>query len=111
MLLTTCVLTEELYRYNEPSKGDYESLSRNELENRLYAFILNLLENNFEKLCNMIYRHDVNESKFNNALEHPSIEDQAWKITHLVIDREMEKVKMRKAYKNYKNEQNHKTIE
>ncbi len=104
-------MTKELYRYNEPSKGDYESLTRNELENRLYAFILNLLENNFEKLCNMIYRHDVNESKFNNALELPGVDDQARKITDLVIDRELEKVKMRQAYKNYKDEQNHKILE
>lgn len=59
----------------------------------------------------MIYRHDVDESKFSNALGLPSIEDQAWKITHLVIDREMEKVKMREAYKNYKEDQNRKILE
>lgn len=59
----------------------------------------------------MIYRHDVDESKFNNALEYPNIEDQAWRITHLVIDREMEKVKMRKAYKDYREDQRNKSIE
>lgn len=101
---------DELYKYNEPQKNDYESLSRNELENRMFAFILNLLETNFEKLCNLIYRHDVNEEKFNNALQLPAIEDQAWKITHLVIDREMEKVKMRKAYKEYKQNKENKNL-
>lgn len=104
-------MTEEIYRYNEPLKSDYESLSRNELELRLHAFISELLANNFEKLCNLIYRHDVEETKFNNALQLPDIDDQAWKITHLVIDREMEKVKMRQAYKDFKDEQKRKSIE
>ncbi len=104
-------LSEEIYRYNEPFKSDYESLSRNELEIRLHEFISNLLINDFEKLCNLIYRHDVSETKFNNALQLPDIDDQTWKITHLVIDREMEKVKMRKAYKEYKDGQNGRSIE
>ena len=98
-------MNEDLYKYNEPLKSDYESLSRNELETRLHSFISNLLVNDFEKLCNLIYRHDVNEAKFNNSLNIPDINEQAWIITHLVIDREMEKVKMRKAYKDYKENQ------
>lgn len=104
-------MSEELYKYNEPIKSDYESLNRNELEERLYIFISNLLINDFEKLANLIYRHDVKETKFSNALQLPTIEDQAWKITHLVIDREMEKVKMRRAYKEYKEEQKSKSID
>lgn len=104
-------MNEEIYKYNEPLKSDYESLSRNELETRLHLFISNLLANDFEKLCNLIYRHDVSEAKFNNALQLPDISDQAWKITHLVIDREMEKVKMRRAYKDYKDNQNRESIE
>ncbi len=104
-------MPEELYKYNEPLKGDYESLSRNELEMRTHMFISNLLENDFEKLCNLIYRHDVDESKFNNALGYPDVDEQAWRITHLVIDRELEKVKMRKAYKDFKEKQNHKSLE
>lgn len=104
-------MNEEIYRYNEPLKSDYESLSRNELETRLHLFISNLLANDFEKLCNLIYWHDVKETKFNTALQLPNIDDQAWKITHLVIDREIEKVKMRRAYKEYKDKQNQESIE
>jgi hypothetical protein len=103
-------LSSELFKYNEPLKSDYENLSRNELEFRLHKFILNLLQNDFEKLCNMIYRHDVDESKFRNSLILPEMDQQAWRITHLVIDREMEKVKMRQMYKNYKHEQNNKSL-
>ncbi len=98
-------MSTEVFKYNEPLKSDYESLSRNELEIRLHSFISNLLINDFEKLCNLIYRHDVDEIKFNNALQLPDINDQAWKIKHLVLDREMEKVKMRKAYKEFKDKQ------
>lgn len=102
-------MNEEVFKYNEPLKSDYESLSRNELETRLHDFISNLLVNDFKKLCNLIYRHDVAETKFRNALQLPDIDDQAWKITHIVIDREMEKVKMRKAYKEFKDNQKDRT--
>lgn len=95
-------MSEEIDRFSEPLKSEYESLSRNELEIRLHAFVSNMLVNDFEKLCNLIYRHDVDELKFNIALQLPDIDDQAWKITHLVIDREMEKVKIRKAYREYR---------
>ncbi len=104
-------MNEEIYRYNEPLKSDYELLSRNELEIRLHAFISELLAHNFEKLCNLIYRHDVDETKFNIALQLPHVDDQAWKITYLVIDREMEKVKMRNAYKKYKEQQKRKSVD
>jgi len=104
-------LNEEIYKYNAPTKSDYESLSKNEIEIRLHVFISNLLINDFEKLCSMIYRHDVSETKFGNALKVPEIDEQAWRITHLVIDREMEKVKMRKAYREFKEQQNNMSIE
>lgn len=87
------------YPLDEPIAKDYETLSRDELQNRLQVFVADLLENNFEKLCNMIYRHDVSENKFNEALQGGTINDQADRIATLVLDREMEKVKTRQAYK------------
>ncbi len=102
MAKTNSNLNQDLYKYSEPLKRDYKTLSTNELELRLHAFISNLLVNNVEKLCNLIYRHDVSEIKFRNALRMPGIDKQAWRITHLVIDREMKKIKMRKAYKDFK---------
>ena len=104
-------MDKEIYKYREPNRSDYESLSRNELEIRLHEFISNLLINDFEKLCNLIYRHDVSETKLSSALKMPGADEQAWRITHLVIDRETEKVKMRKAYKDYKEQQNNISIE
>ena len=101
----------ELYKFEEPNKKDYESLTRNELEERMFQFVSNLLETDFERLCNLIYRHDVDEVKFGKALQIIDFNERAWEITHLVIDREMEKVKMRQAYKKYKEEQNRKSLE
>ena len=86
----------------EPLAKDYETLSRDELQIRLQMFIAGLLENNFEKLCNMIYRHDVLENKFDNALQGGTIDEQASRIAWLVLEREMEKVETRRRYKSRK---------
>ncbi|MCF6169616.1 MAG: hypothetical protein L3J66_01385 [Bacteroidales bacterium] len=86
----------------EPLAKDYETLSRDELQFQLQVFIAGLLENNFEKLCNMIYRHDVPENKFEDALEVGTIDEQAAKIAKLVLERELEKVASRRAYKKQK---------
>lgn len=88
----------------EPLAKEYETLSRDELKMRLQVFIADLLENNFEKLCAMIYRHDVLESKFNMALEAGSIEEQASGISILVLERELEKMETRKKYRRQKEE-------
>jgi hypothetical protein len=100
-----------LYKYEEPNKEDYESLSKNELEFRLNEFISNLLRNDFERLCNLIYRHDVDETKFGQALQLETPEERSKEITRLVIDRELEKVKMRQMYKKYKEDRDSKKLE
>ncbi len=86
----------------EPLAGDYEILSRGELLLRLQMFIADLLENNFEKLCNMIYRHDVPEGKFRAALQQGSTHEQAALIAGLVLERELQKAASRRAYKKQK---------
>lgn len=91
------------YPLVEPIAKDYETLSRDELHNRLQVFVAELLEHNFEKLCNMIYRHDVNENKFHTVLQHGTLVEQSARIADLILDREMEKVRTRQAYKSGKN--------
>jgi hypothetical protein len=53
-------------------------------------------------LCNLAYRHDIPESKFNQALVGGSVMDQAGRIADLVIDRELQKVESRKFYREEK---------
>lgn len=86
----------------EPLAKDYEVLSCNELREQLSAFIRNLLENNPEKLAAMMYRHDVKEHLFQNALMLENVDEQALFIADLVIERELQKVETRKAYRKNK---------
>jgi len=91
-------MTDDLEKYEEPLAAEYESLSRETLEYRLTLFIKELLQNDFAKLTNMIYRHDVNEHKFNIALEEPTVDMQARAVALLVIERELQKIETRKKY-------------
>jgi hypothetical protein len=71
---------------------------------RLTLFIYDLLQHNFEKLCALMYRHDVKENLFNDALLLPNDEERAKAIAKIVIEREMLKMKTREMYRTHKNE-------
>lgn len=89
-------------RKGEPLPKDYEMLGREELEEMLQVFIVDLLEHNFEKLCNMAYRHDIPEALFNEALQEKDINRQAARVAALVIERELQKVESRRSYREEK---------
>jgi hypothetical protein len=99
-----------LIPYGDPSPKDYEMLSREKIKTHLSKYITDLIEHDFEKLCNLVYRHDVSEVKFHEALTSGNVKSQAENIADLVIDRELQKVETKKAYKKYKVEQNKKQI-
>jgi hypothetical protein len=84
----------------EPLASDYEILERDELHHRLKTYILELLEFNFDRLTQLMYRHDVAENKFHAALDSGNLEEQASKLADAVIERELEKIETRKAYRN-----------
>ena len=92
-------MNEEIKELGEPSPGEYETLNRQTLEERLVLFIKDLLEHDVSRLVLLIYRHDVNEASFNRALGEPGIDRQAQAIAGLVIDRELQKIETRKRYK------------
>ena len=95
----------------EPLPVDYERMDRKELHHRLKFYIAEMLENNFEKLCNMMYRHDVPELQFNEALDAATLGEQADKLADLVIEREMLKVETRRAYRKTKDGSNIRQID
>jgi len=95
----------EVDKYQQIPAVYFETLSHDELSQKLKAFVHDLLLNDFSRLCNLIYRHDVAESKFNKALSYNDLEKQAAAIAELVIDREMEKRSSRKAYREHKQQQ------
>jgi len=73
-------------------------IDHEELHMRLQLFIADLLQNDFERLCSLMYRHDVNEALFNKALSLPYDDERASAIAHLVIERELKKMETRAAY-------------
>ena len=85
---------------------EYENLSKEELKNRLTVFISDLLDHDFAKLCNLVYRHDISEQKFHEALTDGEVGLQASRLAELVIEREMQKVETRKAYRKQKEGKN-----
>jgi hypothetical protein len=76
-------------------------ISRETIKARLEEVIFQMLSNEFEKLCNVMYRLDVSEAKFNTALLKAP-EDAVSEIADLVIDREIQKVKTRELYRKKK---------
>ncbi len=70
-------------------------LDRNTIREKLAVLIAHLMQSNFEKLCQAMYRLDVPESKFDRAMNESALEDIPYAIADLVIEREMQKVRTR----------------
>jgi hypothetical protein len=78
------------------------SLDFNLLREKLAIVIGNMIHDDFEKLCQAMYRLDVSESKFHQILtEKPSTEIPLY-LADLVIERELQKVRTRMMYKRKK---------
>ena len=71
----------------------------NYLHDKLQTVIDHLLQTNFEKLCNAMYRLDVSEKKFHEVLSGPDPAEIGSKLADLVIERELQKVKTRELYR------------
>lgn len=69
------------------------------LHEKLTLIIGHLLTNNFEKLCNAMYRLDVSERKFHEVLTGSDPAEISSRLADLVIEREMQKVKTRELYR------------
>lgn len=78
-----------------------ESVDLNTIHKKLGVLISYLLENDMHRLLNAMYRLDVSEPKFHEAMQAESKEDAVLRITDLIIEREMQKVKTRMHYKKY----------
>ena len=81
------------------------------LHHKMTLFVHDLLLHDFQKLCHLIYRHDVNEKKFHEAMQNPDISVQASRIAELIIDREKEKIITRQAYQKYKKDRDRNLLE
>lgn len=69
-----------------------------DLRHKLEKIVAYLLDNDFERLINALYRLDINEEKFKLALAGFGETEVAQKIADLIISREIQKIKTRKRY-------------
>jgi uncharacterized protein YwgA len=72
-----------------------DTVSLEELKQKLALHINHLINHDFEKLVFYLYRIDVNESKMKKLLDQKEGEDAAELIADLIIERQLEKIKSR----------------
>jgi hypothetical protein len=72
---------------------------RQAIREQLAFVIARLMEENFERLCQAMYRLDISEVKFDEVLTQKPVEEIPYAIADLVIEREMQKVMTRMMYK------------
>ena len=70
-----------------------------ELTERLVNYINWLIQNDFQKLVNLLYKVDIQENKLRSVLRSNPGENAAELIAQLMIERQMQKIKTRQDYK------------
>lgn len=78
---------------NEPSP------QMEDLKRALGSKIRELLENDFHALVQAMYRLDVNEGKFHEAMAAPGLDEQTRTLTDLIIEREIQRIEFRNKYR------------
>jgi tRNA A37 N6-isopentenylltransferase MiaA len=100
-------LSQLVVKHFSPTGGDLVFLrgwqgQREELERRLSKRIAEMLDHEMEKLVNAMYRIDVSEPAFSEALNHS---DRAERIARLVVERLLQKVESRKRWRQHQAEE------
>ncbi len=70
----------------------------NELLYQISPAIAHLIESDYKKLLNLLYRIDVNESKISSIVNDSTVGSLSEAIAELVIKRELQKVVIRRHY-------------
>jgi hypothetical protein len=79
-----------------------ENIDLGSLHEKLSLLVAYLMENDMHRLLNAMYRLDVSEIKFHEAMQSESREDAAHRIAGLIIEREKQKVKTRLHYRKHR---------
>ena len=79
-----------------------EDISRNELQQKLTAFINELILNDFQRLITILYRVDVDEKKLKRILKENIGTDAGEIIANLIIEREIQKIETRTQFESKK---------
>ena len=94
LLAQALVLANKDFNLEIPSS---EVSSAEDFQQILTRLIRHLLDNDFERLINGLYRIDVSEEKVKLAMA--TTDDVAEQVALLIIEREMQKVTTREKYK------------
>jgi hypothetical protein len=94
ILAQALVLANKDFNLEIPSS---EVSGAEDFQRILTKLIRHLLDNDFERLLNGLYRIDVSEEKVKLAMA--TTDDVAEKIALLIIEREMQKVTTREKYR------------
>lgn len=70
-----------------------------ELKKHLTSKIKELLDNEYEKLINILYRIDINEDKLNELFGSKNRDYIPAHLAELIIERQLQKIHFRNAYK------------
>jgi hypothetical protein len=70
-----------------------------QLKKYLTSKIKELLDTNYEKLLNILYRIDVNEGKLNELFGSKNRDYIPESLAELIIERQLQKIKFRNAYR------------
>jgi len=76
-----------------------EKYSENDLANHLAIYINELIDKDFNKLINLLYRIDISEQKLKIALQNEDKTISSSKtIAKLIIERQLQKLEFRKKF-------------
>ena len=75
------------------------SIDRNMIREKLAILIAHMMQDNFERLCQAMYRLDVSEARFDRIMNEKPVEEIPYALADLVIEREMQKVRTRMLHK------------
>src|SRR6476469_1577107 len=75
------------------------AVEKEKLIERLAGLINELILNDFQKLVQLLYLVDVQESKLKRVLKENSDADAAYIISSLIIERQLEKIKARGSFR------------
>ena len=75
-----------------------ENLSRDQIKERLTEYINDLIDHDFNKLVNLLYKIDVSESRLKRLLDETSGNNAGDIIAELIIERQVQKIKSREQF-------------
>jgi len=75
-------------------------ISMEKLKEKISQHINYLIETNFKKLVTIVYRVDVSEAKLKVLLQENSGADAGGIIAELIIERQLQKIKSRREFRN-----------